>query len=75
MFVCINKFDLNQELTAEVESYCRERDLKLAGKVPYDSVVTKAMVQGRTVVEYSSGGVAREIEKMWRRIGYHLTEV
>jgi MinD superfamily P-loop ATPase len=74
VFVCINKFDLNPELTAEVESFCREGDLKLAGKVPYDPVVTKAMVQGRTVVEYSSGVVAKEIEKMWRRIGYHLAE-
>ena len=75
VFVCINKFDINQELTAQVESFCRERDLKLAGKIPYDPVVTKAMVQGRTVVEYSSGHVAREIERMWRRIGYHLAEV
>jgi len=75
VFVCINKFDINQELTAQVEIFCRERDLKLAGKIPYDPVVTKAMVQGRTVVEYSSGHVAREIERMWRRIGYHLAEV
>jgi len=75
VFVCINKFDLNQELTAQVETYCRERDLKLTGKIPYDPVVTKAMVQGRTVVEYSSGRVTREIETMWRRIGYHLAEV
>jgi MinD superfamily P-loop ATPase len=75
VFVCINKYDLNEELTARVENLCRERDLRLAGKVPYDAVVTKAMVQGRTVVEYSTGGVAREIEKIWRQIGYHLAEV
>jgi len=75
VFVCINKFDLNEELSGQVENFCRERDLKLTGRIPYDPVVTKAMVQGRTVVEYSSGGVAREIEKMWRRIGYHLAEV
>ena len=75
VFVCINKYDLNPELAAQVESFCRERDLKLTGKVSYDPVVTKAMVQGRTVVEYSSGSVAREIEKMWRRIGYYLAGV
>jgi MinD superfamily P-loop ATPase len=75
VFVCINKFDLNPELTAEVETFCRERDLKLTGKIPYDPVVTKAMVQGRTVVEYSSGAVAGEIERMWRQIGYRLAEV
>jgi MinD superfamily P-loop ATPase len=75
VFVCINKFDLNDQLTARVEDFCRERDAKVAGRIPYDPVVTKAMVQGRTVVEYSSGRVAREIETMWRRVGYQLAEV
>ena len=74
VFVCINKFDLNPDLTSRVESYCREGRLKLAGKIPYDNVVTKAMVQGKTVVEYSSGVVAKEIEKLWRQISYHLSE-
>jgi MinD superfamily P-loop ATPase len=72
VFVCVNKFDLNPELTSQTESFCRERRLKLAGKIPYDTVVTKAMVQGKTVVEYSSGLVAKEIEKLWRHISYGL---
>jgi MinD superfamily P-loop ATPase len=71
-FVCVNKFDLNPELTGQVEEYCRQRKLKLMGRIPYDTVVTKAMVQGKTVVEYSSGLVAKEIEKLWRHIGYEL---
>jgi len=71
-FVCVNKFDLNQELTAQVEKFCGQCRLKLVGKIHYDKVVTKAMVQGKTVVEYSSGLVAKEIEKLWRQLGYEL---
>jgi MinD superfamily P-loop ATPase len=71
-FVCVNKFDLNPELTGQVEDFCSGRKLKLMGRIPYDTVVTKAMVQGKTVVEYSSGLVAKEIEKLWRHIGYEL---
>lgn len=71
-FVCVNKFDLNPALTGQVEDFCRQRKLKLMGRIPYDTVVTKAMVQGKTVVEYSSGLVAKEIEKLWRHIGYEL---
>ncbi|KPL18812.1 MAG: (4Fe-4S)-binding protein [candidate division Zixibacteria bacterium SM23_81] len=70
--VCVNKFDLNPELTGQVEDFCRGRKLKLMGRIPYDTVVTKAMVQGKTVVEYSSGLVAKEIEKLWRHISYEL---
>lgn len=73
-FVCVNKFDLNPELTAQVEEFCRQRRLKLLGRIPYDIVVTKAMVQGKTVVEYSSGLVAKELERLWRQIGYELVE-
>ncbi len=71
-FICVNKFDLNLELTGQVDDYCKRRQLKLLGKIPYDPVVTKAMVQGKTVVEYSSGLVAKEIERLWRQLGYAL---
>jgi len=74
VFVCVNKFDINPDLTDQVETFCREHRLKLVGRIPYDTVVTKAMVQGKTVVEYSSGVVAKEIEKLWRQIGYQLEE-
>jgi len=73
-FVCVNKFDLNVELSEQVEAFCRERRLKLVGRIPYDTVVTKAMVQGKTVVEYSSGLVAKEIERLWRHLEYVLVE-
>ena len=71
-FLCINKFDLNPELTSQVQEFCGRHRLKLVGKIPYDNVVTKAMVQGKTVVEYSSGLVAKEIEKLWRQLEYAL---
>ncbi len=71
-FICVNKFDINEQLTAQVETFCQQRRLKLMGRIPYDTVVTKAMVQGKTVVEYSSGLVAKEIEKLWRQISYAL---
>lgn len=74
-FVCINKFDLNLELSTRVEAFCHQRRLKLLGKILYDTVVTKAMVQGKTVVEYSSGLAAKQIEKLWRQVGYALAEV
>jgi MinD superfamily P-loop ATPase len=71
-FVCVNKFDLNLDLTAQVEDFCGQHRLKLVGKIPYDQLITKAMVQGKTVVEYSSGLVAKEIAKLWRQLGYAL---
>ena len=34
-FVCINKYDLNLEITKEIEEYCQDRKVIL-GKIPFD---------------------------------------
>ena len=63
--VCINKYDLNEENTWQIESNCLRHGVEIAGKVPFDNVVTDSIVQGIPVVEYSDGSVTREIERMW----------
>jgi len=66
--VCINKYDLNEDNASQIESYCDNQGVKVAGKIAFDNVVTEALVQGLPVVEYSQGKVAREIEKIWLAI-------
>ena len=66
--VCINKYDLNEENTRKIESQCISQRVEIAGRVPFDNIVTKSIVQGVPVVEYSSGTVTREIEKMWHTL-------
>ncbi len=67
-FVCINKYDINIDMTKRIESYCEENDIEVVGKIPYDPIVTNAMVAGKPVVEFSNGKVSNEIEMMWKRI-------
>ncbi|MBW1980732.1 MAG: ATP-binding protein [Deltaproteobacteria bacterium] len=63
---CVNKYDLNQDMTAAIRSYCDEHNIQLLGLIPYDPVVTRALVQKKIVVEYSNGRVADEIKKIWQ---------
>jgi len=63
--VCINKWDLNEENTLNIEHYCSEEGVLVVSKIPYDDVFTEAMVHGVPVVEYAKGPVADEIEHMW----------
>lgn len=70
--VCINKYDINDENTAAIYNYCRENGVEVAAKVPFDNVVTEAMVRGVSVVEYSDGRVSREIDSLWRHITRQL---
>ena len=66
--VCINKYDLNEDNTRQIESYCLGQRVEVAGKVPFDNIVTEALVQGLPVVEYSQGKVAQEIERLWQTV-------
>jgi len=70
--VCINKYDLNEENTRQIESNCLSQGIEIAGRVHFDNVVTESIVQGIPVVEYSDGKVTREIEKMWRTLSAML---
>jgi len=66
--VCINKYDVNEDNTRQIENYCLNQGVEVAAKIPFDNVVTEAIVQGLPVVEYSQGKVAQEIESLWQRI-------
>jgi MinD superfamily P-loop ATPase len=67
-WVCVNKWDINPENTRRIEEYCQEKGSPVIGKIPFDPVVTRAMIAERTVLEYSPSMVGREIENIWMRI-------
>ena len=70
--VCINKYDLNEENTRQIESQCLSQGVEVVGKVPFDNVVTESIVQGVPVVEYSNGRVSQQIERMWHTLSTKL---
>jgi MinD superfamily P-loop ATPase len=70
--VCINKYDLNEENTRQIEGYCASQRIRVAARIPFDNAVTEAMVRGVPVVEYSDGRVSREIERLWGGISGEL---
>ena len=72
--VCINKYDLNEDNTRQIENNCLSQGVEIAGRVPFDNVVTQSIVQGVPVVEYSNGRVSREIEGMWRTLSAMLND-
>lgn len=72
VLVCINKYDVNEDNTRQIENYCLNQGVEVASKIPFDNVVTEAIVQGLPVVEYSQGKVTQEIESLWQHITHAL---
>jgi MinD superfamily P-loop ATPase len=65
---CINKYDINEDNTREIEERCDAQDIDIAAKIPFDNAVTEALARGMPVIEYSDGKVSREIGDLWRKI-------
>jgi MinD superfamily P-loop ATPase len=64
--VCINKCDINEARAGEIERFCTSRDVAVVGRIPFDTAVTGAMVQGRAVSEVADGRLAQELRRVWR---------
>jgi MinD superfamily P-loop ATPase len=62
--VCINKYNLNEDNSRQIESYCQSQGIELAAKIPFDNVVTEALVHGLPVVEYSDNNVSHQIKAL-----------
>ena len=62
---CINKYDLNLEMSDKIREYCEKTGVQLLGTVPYDLLVSKALVEKKIVVEFNNSSVSDEIGKIW----------
>ena len=71
--ICVNKFDLNLELTRKIENYAKEKGLSCLGRIPFDPVFTKAMIQAQTVFEYDGQSpVGEAIRGTWQQLAENL---
>jgi MinD superfamily P-loop ATPase len=70
----INKSDLSARQTDEIRSFCALRGVAIMGQIPYDAVVTEAMVQGQPVTAYADGKVSRALKRAWNEIKERLSK-
>jgi MinD superfamily P-loop ATPase len=73
--VCINKYDIDEENTRRIVEFCQSNSVRIAGKISFDSLVTEAMVAGKSVVEYSpESTVSKEIAELWKHTLEYMSE-
>ncbi|MEA1865997.1 MAG: ATP-binding protein [Euryarchaeota archaeon] len=66
--VCINKYDINEANSRKITEFCQERGVTIVRNIPYDPVVTEAMVAAMPVVEFADGEVSDAIKEIWASI-------
>lgn len=67
--VVINKYDLNNSVCRQIESWCSQKGVIIAGKLPFDEQMVEAMVIGKTIIEFNENlEISRRIRTIWNKI-------
>ncbi|MCG8615527.1 MAG: ATP-binding protein [Desulfobacterales bacterium] len=67
--VCINKYDLNPDQAQAIETIVRERNLELVGTIPFDPAFTRAMIQGKSLIEAGEDlPAAHAVKAVWEKV-------
>jgi MinD superfamily P-loop ATPase len=67
--MCINKFDINLDMTRKIENFCKNENIEIVGKIPYNKDFTSAMIEEKTLIEFApKGEVSKEIKLIWEKL-------
>ena len=72
--VCINKYDLNENITEEIERFSNDQGYKIVGKIPYDETVMKSINEMKPIIYYEKSQANKAVRKMWNIILDYLNK-
>ncbi|MDI7247236.1 MAG: ATP-binding protein [Bacillota bacterium] len=73
--VCINKYDLDEGKAEEIERYCHDEGIQVAGRIPFDEEVVNALARGLPAVAPADSGsnqregkASKAIRELWMKV-------
>ncbi len=64
----INKADVNKNKRKEIHDFIKEENIEFIAEIPYDENFTKAMTNGKTIIEFDNGKIKKILESSWEKI-------
>lgn len=74
LVVCINKHDINLENSAHISDWCGKNGVEVVGEIPFDPLVTCALVARHSVVDIDCGPVSEAVVRLWDSVSSRLAE-
>jgi len=65
---CINKYDINNKMSIEIENYCKSENIPLVGKIPFDNMIIDSINNLKPIVYYENSIANKAIRSMWSKI-------
>ena len=67
-FCIINKYDINDKNSSDIEDWCRSKNITVLGKIPFEEGIVKALINGIPAVEFSDNPATEEMKRIWKKI-------
>ena len=67
-YICVNKWDINPEMTSDIEKQVEKMGATPIGRMSYDRVVVAAQIAGQSIVENSKGIISQEVTQIWKTL-------
>ena len=72
--LCINKWDLNPELTRRLEQEADQQEISVVGRIRYSPAFTQAQRRGVSVVECDGEPAGEDLRALWQNLKPLITE-
>lgn len=72
--ICINKWDLNPDISDRIEKWGEETGHTVIGKIRFDKSISESIRRGIPAVEAGSPEVSEEIRTLWTRVKEELSK-
>ena len=68
-YIVINKYDLNNRISKEIEEWSTMMKIPVIGKIPFDKLVVDAMVNCESIIDWAPESiVSNEIKSIWNQL-------
>ncbi|MGM0445153.1 MAG: ATP-binding protein [Bacillota bacterium] len=65
----INKYDINEKISKEIEKYLKEEEIELVGKISFSSDIVDSLRNAELIVEKDEENkVSQEIKSIWEKV-------
>ena len=69
MYALINKYDINLEISMQMESFFTTQGITLMGKLPFSEEVVYSMVEKKTILEYNKDSkIGNALLELWKKV-------
>ncbi|HQM97425.1 MAG TPA: 4Fe-4S binding protein [Clostridia bacterium] len=73
IMLCVNKYDINAEITEQIKQMCEKEDILFAGCIPYDSSAIDAINKNKPVTDYE-GKASEAIKQIYVKVFERLLD-